>query len=95
MPCKFPKLPSYLSVVVIKYLVCVLQNGVHDADLPAGIGDVGAWPGAHEGGTKYDGQVLAAHPVDGRVVNDTVEMQSQGPERGVVWIWQTVDNCVE
>ena len=81
-------------IIVVKNLVRVLQDRVHDANLPAGVRDVGPGRRAHEGWAEHDGQVLTAHAVDGRVVDDAVQVQGQRAQRGIVGVRKTVDDGV-
>jgi hypothetical protein len=52
------EVPTKRQLVLIENLVRVLQNGVNDPNLPAGVGDGGAGVGAHERGAKDDGEVM-------------------------------------
>jgi hypothetical protein len=73
--------------VIIKDLVGVIKDGVDDADLPAGVLDVGTGVGAHERGPEDDGQVRRVHAVGERVLLDPVQVQGQRAQRCVVRVW--------
>lgn len=81
------------SSVIIKDLVCVLQYRLHHLGLEPRISQVRI--GAHERRPKDDGQVLRAHAVDARVLDDTVEVQCQRPQGCVVGVGEAVDDGVE
>ena len=84
-----------LRSIIVKDLVRVLKNGVDHPDLPASIGNVTAAAGPHEGRAEDDGEVLATHPVDTRVLDHTVEVECESTERSVVGVWQAVDDGME
>ena len=55
-----------LRLVLVKYLVGVLQDCVHDLNLPPRVLDSSSRVRSHEGGTEDDGQVVGVHSVDVR-----------------------------
>lgn len=83
------------SSVVVKDLVRVLQDRIHHSALEPRIGDGALHVGAHESGAEHDGQVLTVHPVDRRVLDDTVKVQRDSSKGGVVGIRKRVDDGVE
>ena len=93
-PTSLPKTPLH-SIIIIKNLIRILQNRIHNPDLPPRIRNTRPGGGAHERRAEDDGQVLGAHAVRRRVVDDAVQVQGQGAEGGVVRIGQAVDDGVE
>jgi hypothetical protein len=61
-----PRVRRPLYLVLVKDLVSVLQDRVHDLDLPSGVLDGSAGVCPHEGGAEDDGQVVRVHAVDVR-----------------------------
>lgn len=80
------------SVIIIKDLIRVLQNGINHSHLPSSVGNIRARSGAHEGRAENDGQVLRAHPIGARVLHDAMQVQRQGAKCCVVGIREIVDN---
>jgi len=85
--------PNSVSVFV-EDLVRILQDRIHDANLPGSIRDIAARGCAHERRPKDDGQVLRAHAVDGAILHDSVQVQSECAQGGVVGVGQVVDDGV-
>lgn len=79
--------------VIIKYLVRILQYCLDNLGLEPGIGEVRIR--AHERRAEDNGQVLRAHAVDARVLNDAVQMQRQRAQRRVVGVWKVVDDGMQ
>lgn len=82
-------------LVLIKDLVGVLKDGVNNLDLPACIGDGCGSVTAHEGRTENDSQVVRVHAVGVCIVHDSVEMERDGTQSGIVGIREAVDNGVQ
>lgn len=74
------------SLVLVKDLQRVLQDRVDRLDLPACVGDGGAWVSSHECGAEDNGQVVRVHAVVVAVVHDTPEVKGEGAEGGVVGV---------
>lgn len=81
--------------VIVENLVCVLQNGIDDLDLPACVRNGSAGVSAHEGRSEDDCQVVRVHAIDMRVIHNTVEMESEGAKSGVVGVGKAVDDSME
>lgn len=83
------------SLVLVKDLQRVLQDRVDRLDLPACVGDGGAWVCSHECRAEDDGQVMRVHAVVVTVVHDTPEVKGEGAESGVVGVREAIDDGVE
>lgn len=94
-PTKPPPSVSLKSIIIVKYLIRVLQYRIHDSHLPPSIRDVRPRRRAHEGGPKHNGQVLRAHAVCRRVLDDAMQVQGQGAQSGIVGIWQAVNDGMQ
>jgi uncharacterized protein (UPF0147 family) len=81
-------------LVFIKNLVRILQNRIHDANLPRSIRNIASRGRAHERRPEDDGQVLRAHAVDGAVIHDPMQMQRERAQGGIVGVGQIVDDGV-
>jgi len=81
------------TLILVKDLMGVDEDGFNSADLPARVGQVGV--GAHQSRPKDDSQVMRIHARDGFVVGYAVQMQGQGAQGGVVGVVEAVDYGVE
>jgi hypothetical protein len=68
-------------------LVGVVQNRVDDTNLPSRVLDIWTRVRTHQGGSKNNRQVRSIHSVSKRILLDPVQVESQGTQGSVIWIW--------
>lgn len=66
-----------LNLILIKDLVGILQYRINNSDLPSCVLDICSWCRAHERWPKDNGQILRVHAIDGRVLDDAVQVERQ------------------